>query len=44
MLGHPQDVEDLLLNQDNGILKHMKTGSILIDHSTNKPAFGKRIA
>ncbi|CDW87564.1 3-hydroxyisobutyrate dehydrogenase [Stylonychia lemnae] len=43
MLGHPQEVEDLLLNQNTGILQHMKKGALLIDHSTNKPSFGEKI-
>jgi 3-hydroxyisobutyrate dehydrogenase len=36
MLGYPTDVESVVLGEE-GILKHMKKGSILIDHTTSSP-------
>ena len=37
MLGYPQDVRQMLLCQNDGILKFMKPGSYLIDHTTSSP-------
>jgi 3-hydroxyisobutyrate dehydrogenase len=42
MLGYPRDVEEVVLGPD-GILKHMKPGSFLIDHTTSSPNLAKRI-
>ena len=36
MLGYPHDVEEIILGP-NGVLKKMKQGSYLIDHTTSKP-------
>lgn len=36
MLGYPVDVEKIVLGEE-GILKHMKKGSILVDHTTSSP-------
>jgi 3-hydroxyisobutyrate dehydrogenase len=36
MLGYPKDVENVVLGEE-GILKHMKKGSLLIDHTTSSP-------
>ena len=44
MLGYPHDVEDMLLNPDTGILKYMKKGSYLIDHTTSTPSLAVLIA
>lgn len=42
MLGYPQDVENMLLG-DQSLLKEMKAGSIVIDHTTSSPSLAKRI-
>lgn len=42
MLGYPHDVENMVLGKD-GILKHMKPGSFLIDHTTSSPALALKI-
>lgn len=42
MLGYPTDVESVVLGED-GILKYMKKGSILIDHTTSSPELAQRI-
>ena len=44
MLGYPHDVRQMLLCQNNGILKYMKPGSYLIDHTTSSPALAVLIA
>lgn len=44
MLGYPNDVESMVLSEQHGILKHMKAGSILIDHTTSSPGLAIRIA
>ncbi len=36
MLGYPVDVEKTVLC-DEGILKYMKKGAILVDHTTSSP-------
>lgn len=36
MLGYPKDVENVVLGEE-GILKYMKKGSLLIDHTTSSP-------
>lgn len=36
MLGYPRDVEEMVLGE-KGILKHMKKGKYLIDHTTSSP-------
>jgi 3-hydroxyisobutyrate dehydrogenase len=43
MLGYPQDVEDVVFNNENGLLNHMKEGAILIDHTTSSPGQAVRI-
>lgn len=43
MLGFPHDVEEMTLGE-HGILKHMKPGSYLIDHTTSSPGLAERIA
>ena len=44
MLGYPKDVEAMTLHPDTGILKHMKPGSFLVDHTTSTPSLAERIA
>jgi 3-hydroxyisobutyrate dehydrogenase len=36
MLGYPVDVENIVLGEE-GILKHMRKGAILVDHTTSSP-------
>ncbi len=43
MLGYPHDVEDVVFNQDTGVLHHMKEGAVLIDHTTSSPGQAMRI-
>jgi 3-hydroxyisobutyrate dehydrogenase len=43
MLGYPHDVEEMTIGP-NGILKHMKKGAYLIDHTTSAPDLAHRIA
>lgn len=42
MLGYPKDVYEITLGQ-NGILKKMKKGSFLIDHTTSSPDLAEKI-
>jgi 3-hydroxyisobutyrate dehydrogenase len=42
MLGFPKDLEDTCLGQE-GIIKHMKAGAILVDHTTSKPKLAETI-
>jgi len=44
MLGFPKDVEELVLGKQEGILKHMKKGAYLVDHTTSTPSLAERIA
>jgi len=43
MLGYPHDVEKVVLDTEHGILKDMKEGSILVDHTTSTPGLAERI-
>lgn len=43
MLGYPHDVKQMLLCPSSGILKYMKQGSYLIDHTTSSPDLAKQI-
>lgn len=43
MLGYPHDVRNMCLG-DEGILKYMKPGSFLIDHTTSSPGLAKEIS
>lgn len=43
MLGYPHDVEQMMLGE-SGILKHMKKGSFIIDHTTSTPSLAVKIA
>jgi 3-hydroxyisobutyrate dehydrogenase len=43
MLGYPHDIEKMVLDEQVGILKHMKEGSVLIDHTTSTPSLAVRI-
>ena len=42
IVGFPIDVENLTIGE-NGILKHMKKGSFLIDHTTSSPKLAIKI-
>ena len=42
MLGHPKDVEDIVLGVD-GIKGYMREGAILIDHTSSSPELALRI-
>ena len=44
MLGYPKDLEEVVLNPDSGLFKFMKSGSILIDHTTSSPDLAERIS
>lgn len=44
MLGYPHDVENMMLHPETGILKHMKKGAYLIDHTTSSPNLAVKIA
>ena len=44
MLGYPHDVENMVLHRETGILKHMKRGAMLIDHTSSSPDLAERIA
>ncbi|MEC1105799.1 NAD(P)-dependent oxidoreductase [Bacillus velezensis] len=43
MVGYPSDVEDIYLDE-NGILRHAKEGTFVIDMTTSKPSLAKKIA
>jgi 3-hydroxyisobutyrate dehydrogenase len=43
MVGFPTDVEDMILGS-GGVLKAMKKGALLIDHTTSTPDLAVRIA
>jgi len=43
MLGYPHDVRDMVLDETTGILKHMKSGATLVDHTTSSPALAEQI-
>ena len=42
MVGYPKDVEEVILGQ-NGVLSHLKSGSLLIDHTTSSPSIATQI-
>jgi len=42
MLGYPHDVQEVVLG-DNGVIQHMKPGSILVDHTTSSPGLAEKI-
>jgi len=44
MLGYPKDVEEMLLSTETGILKYMKKGSFIVDHTTSTPSLAVKIA
>jgi 3-hydroxyisobutyrate dehydrogenase len=43
MVGYPKDVEDMAYNSDYGLLNNMKSGSLLIDHTTSSPDLAEKI-
>lgn len=44
MLGYPHDVEKMVLDNEVGILQHMRPGSYLVDHTTSSPSLAIKIA
>ena len=44
MLGYPTDVEEMTLHAETGVVKHMKKGSFIIDHTTSSPGLAEKIA
>lgn len=42
MVGYPKDVEEVVLGT-HGILKSMKKGSYLVDHTTSSPSLAQKI-
>ncbi len=44
MLGYPHDVEDIYFNEDYGLLKNAKKGTLLIDYTTSTPTLAEKIA
>lgn len=44
MLGYPSDVEEIVFGEEKGILQHLQSGAILVDHTTSKPDLAVRIA
>ncbi|KAI3648747.1 hypothetical protein MP228_006601 [Amoeboaphelidium protococcarum] len=44
IVGYPADVESTYLDADNGILHHLKAGSVVIDMTTSKPSLASQIA
>lgn len=43
MLGYPHDVESMTLGSE-GIVQHMKEGSVLVDHTTSSPKLAELIS
>ena len=44
MLGYPTDVEQMTIDPVHGVIKHMKKGAYLIDHTTSSPGLAEKIA
>lgn len=44
MLGYPHDVKDMVFHPESGILNDLKTGSVLVDHTTSSPGLAVEIA
>jgi 3-hydroxyisobutyrate dehydrogenase len=44
MLGYPKDVESIAFeSEEGGLLKHMRAGTYLVDHTTSSPALAMRM-
>ena len=43
MLGYPADVEQVFLNEQSGLLRFAKKGSVIVDHTTSSPSLAKRL-
>lgn len=43
IVGYPQDVEDIYLDYQKGLLHHAQTGTILVDMTTSTPTLAKKI-
>mgnify|MGYP001000129971 FL=1 len=42
MLGYPHDVKKMVL-EEGGLLEHLKSGSIIVDHTTSSPSLAQEI-
>ncbi|PSS26751.1 3-hydroxyisobutyrate dehydrogenase-like [Actinidia chinensis var. chinensis] len=43
MLGHPQDVRQIVLENDVGILSGLNPGGVIVDHTSSHPVLAKQI-
>ncbi|KAL2942617.1 putative 3-hydroxyisobutyrate dehydrogenase-like 3 mitochondrial [Bienertia sinuspersici] len=43
MLGHPQDVRQIVLTKDTGILSGLTTNGVIVDHTSSHPELAKEI-
>lgn len=43
MLGYPHDVRQIVLDGDNAVMKHLRPGSYLIDHTSSSPGLAIEI-
>lgn len=43
MAGYPKDVEEIILGPD-GVLNHLKSGGLLIDHTSSSPSLAVKIS
>lgn len=43
MVGYPDDVQDMVFNENYGLIHNMKPGSYLIDHTTSSPDLAEKI-
>lgn len=44
MVGYPRDVEQVVLEPENGVLAGMRSGGILVDMTTSRPSLAVKIA
>lgn len=43
-LSAPKDVQGIVLNKSTGLLRHMKSGTTIVDHTTSTPNLAETIA
>ncbi|GAB2215226.1 hypothetical protein Droror1_Dr00019607 [Drosera rotundifolia] len=43
MLGHPSDVREIVLDRKDAVLKSLKLGGVLVDHTSSSPELAKEI-
>lgn len=43
MLGYPHDVEQVVLDPTSGVINHMRSGTVLVDHTTSSPGLALKI-